>query len=86
MVLEVHFSSRHYEVTTNQIIRNLRSFERSTGMVFTRVNGKYSLEAKNLTKEEFCEGLRQLTVMLHEEKDKTEDVMFVTDLIESDAN
>ena len=29
-------------------------------MVFTRVNGKYSLEAKNLTKEEFCDGLRQL--------------------------
>ena len=55
-------------------------------MVFTRVNERYSLEAKNLTKEELCEGLRQLTVMLHEEKDKTEDVMFVTDLIESDAN
>ena len=55
-------------------------------MVFTRVNGKYSLEAKNLNKEKFCEGIRQIAEMLHNEKDKTEDIMFVTDIAENETN
>lgn len=55
-------------------------------MVFTRVNEKYSLEAKNLSKDKFCEGLRQISEMLHNEIDKEEAVMLVTDLIDSKAN
>lgn len=60
--------------------------ESSSEMVFTRVNGKYSLEANNLSKEKFCEGIRQIAEMLHNEKDKSEDIMFVTDLVESETN
>ena len=55
-------------------------------MVLTRVNGKYTLEAKNLSKEEFCNGIKQIAEMLKAETDKTEDVMFITDLIDSKAN
>lgn len=55
-------------------------------MVFTRVNGKYSLEAKNLTKEEFAKGLAQIANMLKAEKDKEEDILLVTDLIEDKVN
>lgn len=55
-------------------------------MVFTRVNGKYSIEATNLTKEDFAKDIAQIAKMLKEVENNEEDILFVTDLIEDKVN
>ena len=55
-------------------------------MVLTRVDGRYALEAKDLSKEKLIKGLTQIAVMLKEETDSNEDALFITDLIDDKAN
>ena len=55
-------------------------------MVLTRINGKYNLEVKDVSRTKLIKGLTQIAVMLKEETDNKEDALFITDLIESDAN
>lgn len=55
-------------------------------MVLTRIDGKYNLEVKDMSKAKFIIGLTQLALMLKEEIDSSEDALFITDLIDNAEN
>ena len=52
-------------------------------MVLSRINGKYNLKVKNMSKAKLIKGLMQIAQMLKEENDNNEDALFITDLIDS---
>lgn len=53
-------------------------------MVLTRINGKYNLEVKDVSRTKLIIGLTQIGVMLKEETDSKEDAFFITDLIDEE--
>ena len=55
-------------------------------MVMTRINGKYSLEAKDENRSELVRGLTQIAQMMLHELDDNDDALFITDLIEDKVN
>lgn len=54
-------------------------------MVLTRINGKYNLEVKGVSRTKLIKGLAQIAVMLKEETDSKEDALFITDLIDEEV-
>ena len=48
-------------------------------MVLVRYNGRYTLEAKHLVKEEFIKGITQVLSMLEAGTDETEDIILIID-------
>ena len=52
-------------------------------MILTRINGKYSLEVRDLSRKRLIEGLTQIAVMLKEESNSSEDALFITDIVET---
>lgn len=54
-------------------------------MLFTRINGRYSIEAVNICRKDFLEGLARIGELLKEEVDGGEDVLLVTDVTEQEG-
>ncbi len=75
MLLETHLRAEHYRVTDIK--------KGDITMILTRINGKYSLEVRDLSRKRLIEGLTQIAVMLKEESNSSEDALFITDIVET---
>ena len=75
MLLETHLRAEHYRVTDIK--------KGDLTMILTRINGKYNLEVKDLSRNKLIEGLTQIAVMLKEETNSSEDALFITDIAET---
>lgn len=55
-------------------------------MIVTRINGRYSIEAKNVAPEDLISDLESLVKMIRMDMDSSDDCLFVTGIEDNNKN